>query len=488
MTKLLNRAKMAVTGTPGTGAATMGAAQPGFQTLTAAGAVTGDKIPGLWESGSDWEIGYSQWDATAGTLTRVSTTASSNAGAAISLTSAATFTATALVADILSNSTRQVFTATAGQTTFAVTNGYFAPYIDVYQNGVKLVSGVDVTVTSGTNVVLASGAQAGDTVEVVAYNVFVQSNMVQKTGDTMSGALTVPDLLIGSDHVSAFCGMKNRFINGAMEISQRGSSGVAPVSVQYAVDRWFTNFAGAAGTWGQATGLSIGSLGFPIGFYVTGAAGNTGINQGQRIEANNLRDLASRTVTLSGWLFSTAAVTPVLGVYLPSAFNDYSAGGYQGGVPALPAIPANIWTFFSVSFVLGANAANGGQFEIQWGATGAGVTRYMTGMQLEVGGIPTTFERRPYAYDEALCFRYYCRQQCEIQGGSSGVSYLQRVNFKQRMRATPTVGTISTGTQTNATVTNAAGNLTTDGFYFQITTSGTNGFVIGYVSDFNAEL
>jgi len=67
---------------------------------------------------------------------------------------------------------RQTFTATAGQTTFAVTGGYDANFADVYLNGVKLVNGTDVTVTSGTEVVLAVGAAGGDSVDVIAYGAF----------------------------------------------------------------------------------------------------------------------------------------------------------------------------------------------------------------------------------------------------------------------------------------------------------------------------
>jgi hypothetical protein len=71
---------------------------------------------------------------------------------------------------------RQTFTATAAQTTFTITGGYDAGFIDVYLNGVKLVNGVDVAVTSGTAVVLTVGAAAGDVVDVIAYGAFVLAN------------------------------------------------------------------------------------------------------------------------------------------------------------------------------------------------------------------------------------------------------------------------------------------------------------------------
>lgn len=64
---------------------------------------------------------------------------------------------------------QQSFTATAGQTSFTITGGYAAPFISVFQNGVRLVNGTDVTVTSGTAVVLAVGATAGDVIDVLGW-------------------------------------------------------------------------------------------------------------------------------------------------------------------------------------------------------------------------------------------------------------------------------------------------------------------------------
>ena len=64
-------------------------------------------------------------------------------------------------------------------TTFPVT--YDSPYADVYLNGVRLVNGTDVTVTSGSTVVLAANATAGDTLNIVAYGTFTLSNQYTKT-------------------------------------------------------------------------------------------------------------------------------------------------------------------------------------------------------------------------------------------------------------------------------------------------------------------
>jgi len=75
-------------------------------------------------------------------------------------------------------SARFKYTASGSQTTFTGSddNGntlaYDAGFIDIYKNGSKLVNGTDVTVTSGTSVVLATGAVVGDIIDIVAYGTF----------------------------------------------------------------------------------------------------------------------------------------------------------------------------------------------------------------------------------------------------------------------------------------------------------------------------
>lgn len=88
--------------------------------------------------------------------------------------------------------TTQVFTATAGQTTFTVNGGYTVGQLQVLRNGVQLVVGVDVTATNGTTFVLTNPATAGDTIVSIAYVSFIVANAVAKSGDTMTGPLTLP--------------------------------------------------------------------------------------------------------------------------------------------------------------------------------------------------------------------------------------------------------------------------------------------------------
>ena len=75
-------------------------------------------------------------------------------------------------------SQRVVYTATANQTTFSVI--YDAGFVDVYLNGIKLLLATDFTGTSGTNVVLATGATVGDIVDIISYGAFNLANTYTK--------------------------------------------------------------------------------------------------------------------------------------------------------------------------------------------------------------------------------------------------------------------------------------------------------------------
>ena len=85
--------------------------------------------------------------------------------------------------------TRESFTATASQTTFN-TAGYTPNFLDVFLNGVHLLNGTDYTATNGSDVVLTSGATAGDTVEVLSYSTFEVADR-NFTGDTSAENFTV---------------------------------------------------------------------------------------------------------------------------------------------------------------------------------------------------------------------------------------------------------------------------------------------------------
>lgn len=99
------------------------------------------------------------------------------------------------------------FTATAGQTSFSGTGdtgialSYTVGAVIVSLNGVLLESGSEFTATTGSSIVLASGASAGDELNVYAFGNFLvadtysraeaDAKYVELAGDTMTGKLTI---------------------------------------------------------------------------------------------------------------------------------------------------------------------------------------------------------------------------------------------------------------------------------------------------------
>ena len=66
---------------------------------------------------------------------------------------------------------KQSYTATAGQTAFTFTAGYTTGYLDVFRNGIRLISGTDFTETNTTTFTLAEPAQVSDEIAAVGYKV-----------------------------------------------------------------------------------------------------------------------------------------------------------------------------------------------------------------------------------------------------------------------------------------------------------------------------
>ena len=109
------------------------------------------------------------------------------------------------------------YTATANQTSFSGAGAEGATlsykdsnFVDVYQNGVKL-GDADYTATSGTAIVLGTGATVSDLVVIVAYDVFSAADTVSKADGgqfdgniVMAGTLAVTGETTLNNHISPF--------------------------------------------------------------------------------------------------------------------------------------------------------------------------------------------------------------------------------------------------------------------------------------------
>ena len=97
--------------------------------------------------------------------------------------------------------TNETTTLTEGQTAITVSSFYEEGFVDVYLNGIRLITGTDYTETNDSTVTLTSGGTAGDEVEVVAWKSLgdvVNVNSLKTAGDlTVSGVATATGGFVG---------------------------------------------------------------------------------------------------------------------------------------------------------------------------------------------------------------------------------------------------------------------------------------------------
>jgi len=135
-----------------------------------------------------------------------------------------------------STQTRQTFTATSGQTSFA-TVGYVAggQFIQVYLNGVLLKLTDDYTAANGSDIILTSGAATGDVLEFISFADFTVNNQ------NFTGGLTV------DNDGSTVLTVDRATSDGTIIDLQKSGSSVGIIGVTNGVDPYFASTTNATG-------------------------------------------------------------------------------------------------------------------------------------------------------------------------------------------------------------------------------------------------
>jgi hypothetical protein len=84
------------------------------------------------------------------------------------------------------NSARSSLTTTSNTSSISVTGGYVPGYLDLFQNGSKLLSGSDYTATNGTSITLANSVPSGTTIEYITLLPSVNNNLYTKLDNISS--------------------------------------------------------------------------------------------------------------------------------------------------------------------------------------------------------------------------------------------------------------------------------------------------------------
>lgn len=288
---------------------------------------------------------------------------------------------------------------------------------------------------------------------------------------------------LGAGNASSF---KNRIINGGMVIDQRnGGASVTPASGvdSFPVDRFSIYSTQASKTTAQQ---NQGSVTPPAGYTnylgVTSSSAYSVLSSDlfgifQSIEGYNTADLAwgtanAKSVTMSFWVYSSltgtfggAVANSAQNRSYPFSYTINSANTWEQKTVTIPGDTTGTWLTtngrgMTVCWSLGMGSTRSGTANT-WAATtyfsvtGAvsvvgtsGATFYITGCQLEVGTVATSFDFRSYGTELALCQRYFLdlrpstgsgttQYPATLQSGSAGSGFMAMVTFPVKMRTVP---------------------------------------------------
>lgn len=239
---------------------------------------------------------------------------------------------------------------------------------------------------------------------------------------------------------------RNRIINGAMTISQRGTSFTAN---GYSLDRWTVYNSGGTFTLTQQTAAS-GSQpenGMTNFLRISRTSPSGIFYLEQRIEDVSLYDGFSVVVSF----YAKANTNITLPVRLT---QEFGAGGSAAvAVGAVNTSVTSSWARYTVSFTLpslsGKTVGTGSYLSCVFDTPATYSTLDITGVQLEAGTVATPFERRSYGQELALCQRYYLSAPLGSATNNAAGTYTT-LQWPVTMRAAPTL-TVSSGTVNSAT-------------------------------------
>jgi hypothetical protein len=266
---------------------------------------------------------------------------------------------------------------------------------------------------------------------------------------------------LGAGNASSF---KNRLINGGMTIAQRNNGDAVTGTTFYAVDRFFTEKDGAGVlTCSRSTDAPEG-FAYSLKTEVTtvdSSIGSTDYYQiGQRIEADNVSDFGLGLSWCKPFMVSFWAKASQTGTYsvqlanstgsrcYPSTITINSANTWEYKTIPVPATTSGtfnnrgntIGLGIRIGFAYGSNF--NGATANSWGnfssfsnsfatpsnsmlAT-SGATFFITGAQIELGTVATSFDFRDYGRELIMCQRYFeTVYPTGIVPGSSSYLYVE---------------------------------------------------------------
>lgn len=281
---------------------------------------------------------------------------------------------------------------------------------------------------------------------------------------------------------------RNLIINGAMQVSQRGTSATGITASGYkTIDRWYTTLE-TAGTWTQTQDSgAVGTAGFGYSLKNDCTTADASLAAGDRMmmsyrfEGLNCQHLkkgtaSAESLTISFWVNATKTGTYVLELY-DHDNSRHICSSYTVSV-------TNTWEKKTITFAGDTTGAldndNAKSLELHWYmAAGTNYTSgtlatswasavsanravgqvnsadstsnnfSLAGVQMELGSVATPFEYETFGETLAKCQRYYTKiasgnnKVIALGGAYSGTNAFFVYDPKVTFRATPSIDIVS---------------------------------------------
>jgi hypothetical protein len=204
--------------------------------------------------------------------------------------------------------------------------------------------------------------------------------------------------------LAPIAGGRNRVINGAMSVWQRGTSFAAASS--YTADRFLVD----TGTATRQTGTGQ----FPYCLRITNSTGNPAVRHAIELPAAGVAGLftVGSTWTVSFYARTSTTVTSNLSFYAAFCNTNLTNNNQIVLDTALP-VPTTSWARYSKTFTIGVSPLGGNLALtiVPFLSGGAYAGNFeITGLQLEAGAVATPFEFEDYGTTLRKCQRYFYQQ------------------------------------------------------------------------------
>ena len=293
----------------------------------------------------------------------------------------------------------------------------------------------------------SAGSGSPNTIIKVTNSGALEPSAISHAANHTEGGSDV--VTITGNQITGYQSPRNNIINGAFNVDQRNTGAsqtfTSGAALAYSVDRWYGYCTGA-----NVTGARVaGAAPFQYYYRFTGAASNTAVGFGTRLEAADTYHLSGQTCSLSAYLASSTLTTVTWNAYYATTADSFGtlASPTRTSIATGTFTITSSVTRYTASVSVPAAATTGIEIVFTTGALVAAATLTFGGVQLEKGSVATPFEFEPIGTTLRKCQRYYYRYSTTgityvgfgfVRAGS-GYALIGSVPLPTSMRIAPTM-------------------------------------------------